>query len=156
MMIDIQCHQIKQRWTEIIILNFYLNHTWAAYILDVAALKRTSLGINLPDSYHMEGTHWLAALLKRYKPSLSEGKTGSLLHPYLDSKAQLQASSWSSIKSTKTRTAVIIGIIAEGHQGPKLGTDLCRWHSFLVGAPADPPCLLPVLGPCNPDMIHHD
>lgn len=147
-MIDIQHHQIKQRWTEIVIPNFYLNHTWIAYILDVAALKRTSLGVNLPDSYHKEGTHWLVAHLKKYKPSLSEGKTGSLLHPYLETKVQLQASSWSSIKFTKTRTAVIIGIIAEGHWGPKLGIEMCRWHSFLVG-------LLPVLGPCNPDMTHH-
>lgn len=131
-MIDIQCHQIKQRWTEIVIPNFYLNHTWTAYMLDVTALKRASLGINLPDSYHMEGTH-----LKRYKRSLSEGKTGSLLHPYLETKVQLQASSRSSIKFAKTRTAVIIGIIVEGHQGPKLGIELCRWHSFLGGIPAD-------------------
>lgn len=54
----------------------------------MAALKRTSLGIDLPDSYHMEGTPSLAAHLTRYKPSLPEGKTGSLLDPYLETKAQ--------------------------------------------------------------------
>lgn len=36
----------------------------------------------------MEGTTSLAAHLTRYKPSLPEGKTGSLLDPYLETEAQ--------------------------------------------------------------------